>query len=138
MKYNLLAAVFLFFAGISNSYANNSTNDCWLYPELSGASINMLGEDESDFDKVNFTLDLSMKEIKGYWLKFHDDWPADRSSCYAKIKKAGLRSKESGQIFEAFYTMDDECDGGNSFGIIVDSAGELIGSIDDSDIFCSK
>ncbi len=41
-----------------------------------------------------------------------------------------------GHTLNLVYTIDDSCDGGNSYGYIVDENGKLFASIGDYDIYC--
>ena len=41
----------------------------------------------------------------------------------------------AGKTFQLVYTIEDHCDGGNSYGYILEE-GRLIGTIQDSDLYC--
>ena len=41
-----------------------------------------------------------------------------------------------GQSLNLIYTIEDSCDGGNSYGYISDSQGLVVATIQDSDIYC--
>ncbi len=41
-----------------------------------------------------------------------------------------------GQSLNLIYTIEDSCDGGNSYGYITDSQGLVVATIQDSDIYC--
>lgn len=40
------------------------------------------------------------------------------------------------QIMTAVYSIDDNCDGGNSFGLVLDSKKNVYASINDYDFYC--
>ena len=62
------------------------------------------------------------------------------SECHDAVVASQIRMKATGKIFTAFYTNDDSCDGGNSYGMIVEGlearADRAVASIEDSDILC--
>ena len=42
------------------------------------------------------------------------------------------------QTLNLIYTIDDSCDGGNSYGYITDAQGLVVATIQDSDIYCQE
>ena len=43
---------------------------------------------------------------------------------------------KSGKLFHAVHTIDDSCDGGNSYGVIFNANLEPVGAIQDTDFAC--
>ena len=55
--------------------------------------------------------------------------------CEDKDIKQMMVTTSSGVIFYAIHTNEDHCDGGNSFGILVNSQKQTIGHIYDGDFY---
>lgn len=79
----------------------------------------------SDFTVVN--LGQELKIIPDF---SEDDIPVN-------TKKVSLTHKNGGK-FIAWYTFQDEVDGGNTFGVIEDMSGNAVATIADSDIYSCK
>jgi hypothetical protein len=62
------------------------------------------------------------------------------SECKDAVIANSIQSKKTGKIYTAYYTNDDTCDGGNSYGMIVEGSDprtdKVIATIEDSDIIC--
>ena len=62
------------------------------------------------------------------------------SECKEAIIANSIQVKKTGKIYTAFYTNDDSCDGGNSYGMIIEGTDprtdKVIATIEDSDIVC--
>lgn len=69
---------------------------------------------------------------KALFDKYIGDFGYDE--CLTSIKQEVF--KASDELVFLYYTNEDHCDGGNSFGSIVDEQGKVIGSISDSFIDC--
>lgn len=64
------------------------------------------------------------------------------SECKEAVIANQITDKKTGKVYTAYYTNDDSCDGGNSYGMIVEGTEPLlnraVASIQDSDISCVK
>ena len=62
------------------------------------------------------------------------------SECKEAVIANSIQVKKTGKIYTAFYTNDDTCDGGNSYGMIIEGTeprtDKVIATIEDSDIIC--
>lgn len=62
------------------------------------------------------------------------------SECKDSVITNTIDVKKTGKRYTAFYTNDDTCDGGNSYGMIVEGneprTEKVIATIEDSDIVC--
>ena len=45
---------------------------------------------------------------------------------------------KKGTIYHAVYTADDHCDGGNSYGVVLNANLEQVAAVQDSDFYCPK
>lgn len=53
-----------------------------------------------------------------------------------EIMDVDVYQGQSGKIYVELTTNDDPCDGGNTFGIILDLNNQIVGEIGDSDYYC--
>ncbi|MFS4461057.1 hypothetical protein [Bdellovibrio sp. HCB2-146] len=64
------------------------------------------------------------------------------SECKEAVIANQITDNKTGIVYTAFYTNDDSCDGGNSYGMIVEGKeprlSKAVASIQDSDIACVK
>lgn len=64
------------------------------------------------------------------------------SECKESVIANSIQVKKTGKLYTTFYTNDDTCDGGNSYGMIVEGqearADKVIATIEDSDIICLR
>ena len=110
---------------------------CNGYPEIEDAQINMLDEEDSAFSETYFSFGLTTQKIKSIFEKYHGDLlVTENYNCYEMVRRNGIRSNETSNVFEAYYTHDDECDGGNSYGFIIDKYGKVVSTINDGDSYC--
>jgi hypothetical protein len=62
------------------------------------------------------------------------------NECKESVIANSIQVKKTGKIYTAFYTNDDSCDGGNSYGMIIEGTDprvdKVIATIEDSDIVC--
>ena len=62
--------------------------------------------------------------------------------CHFAFRRERITDKKTGDIYSAFYSNEDDCDGGNSYGVIVKGLQPLpdkvVATIEDSDLYCSK
>jgi len=58
----------------------------------------------------------------------------DSESCENALTQDTLMFK--GHTLRLIYTIEDDCDGGNSYGYIINEADKVIATIEDSDIYC--
>jgi len=59
----------------------------------------------------------------------------DADSCEDALSAKSVTLENSGSL-EFIYTVEDHCDGGNSYGYVIDEAQKVVGVITDSDITC--
>ena len=71
---------------------------------------------------------LSKEDFEEYIGDFNYD------ECLTSIKQEVFKVSE--ELINLYYTNEDHCDGGNSYGSIVDEQGKVIGTISDSFIDC--
>ena len=60
----------------------------------------------------------------------------DISHCTNENMTASSFLTPSGKLFHAVYTSEDECDGGNSYGAVLDANLKPVAKIGDSDFYC--
>lgn len=62
--------------------------------------------------------------------------------CKGKVAETMIRVKATGEVFTAYYTADDACDGGNSYGLIVKGrvplTKQVVKLIQDGDLYEAK
>lgn len=58
----------------------------------------------------------------------------DAKACAHAIEE--VKTQVDGRQYTALYSIEDECDGGNSYGLILDGEKHVIGFISDSEIVC--
>ncbi|MBT3236792.1 MAG: hypothetical protein HN353_12620 [Bdellovibrionales bacterium] len=88
----------------------------WNYIELERYSVTLT---EAEFLQVPVYVDFDYNECKNSLV----------------IQK--VQSKESGRIFSALLTVEDNCDGGNSYGALYsENRQAILGDIRDSFIYC--
>ncbi|WP_413291360.1 hypothetical protein [Bdellovibrio sp. HCB337] len=60
------------------------------------------------------------------------------TGCSNKYIKTTSFLTKSGKLFHAVYTNEDLCDGGNSYGVVVNANLEVVADIHDGNFSCDK
>ena len=117
----------LFLVGSQNTYA------CI----FDGLSLTYVA-DSPDFKveelgKVNFPGKLLLSQLDQI-----GELPA--KECSKSFIAERITEKATGQVYTAFHSNDDECDGGNSYGVLVKGTEprpeNAVATIQDSDLWC--
>lgn len=114
----------------------SASSQACLFDGLSMSGLEATGrfsieEDESvNFPKI---LVQSQGELLGEF---------QSQECHFAFRRERITDKVTGDIYSAYYSNDDECDGGNSYGVIVKGLQPLpekvVATIEDSDLYCAK
>lgn len=119
-----LIAIFSFII-ISNSFAG-------CFQDFSGEEYGIYNSEQHD---IMYTDDVLLTEED-----FNNSLGTldfDYTSCREAIKETVLMSI-SGVEYTFLLTSDDQCDGGNTYGMIYDESGVLVGTVQDGDIYCTE
>lgn len=115
--------------------------DCASFPkELEGKSMINLYEADPDypvdviFPVIDTNFRVSKTQVKQLWKSAHDFELEDK--CFDNGIFSNTFKTLSGMIYTAIGTLDDDCDGGNTYGVITDKDNNLIGQIGDSEFYC--
>ena len=60
----------------------------------------------------------------------------DKESCEDALTQDQITL--NGKTYNMIYTIEDYCDGGNSYGYISDLSGSVVATIKDTDIYCEE
>lgn len=126
MKFITLAVTFLSL----NTFANICSlelqdKNLWSVTSDEGdASFVVLNEESTSLSKEEFEANPIFKDF-------------DYNDCQDALKKVDFLNPATGSKFSAIYTIEDHCDGGNSYGTIsLLGSKEVISTIQDSDFYC--
>ena len=98
-------------------------------PELEGLSIR-----DPRFEQIG-RISVRLKKVFFYEHPIFAE--LDYEKCAAATELQGLRDRHTGKTYKAFVTTQDECDGGNTLGLLFDwDLSVKIGEIHDSEIYC--
>lgn len=94
----------------------------------------------SDYDRDEY-IEVHSEKLpklsKEEFLKYSAFQDFEYEYCADALVLKQLEATQTGNIYTVVMTMEDHCDGGNSYGNILDESGEVIlGSIGDSFISC--
>ena len=118
MKLTLIALTIL---ATSSSYACMPT-------ELVDGALYTIEEKFTELPKAGLQLtSLVRKEVNKV---------EDVSHCSNENMSISSFLTPSGKLFHAVYTSEDECDGGNSYGAVLDANLKPVAHIGDSDFYC--
>ncbi|OIQ20621.1 MAG: hypothetical protein BM556_01405 [Bacteriovorax sp. MedPE-SWde] len=90
---------------------------------------------ESDYKEVHASKVLFTEKEFNKVPELNDGF--EYESCKEAIKRVDLKHKVTGEFVSLFYTIEDECDGGNSYGAVMNTDGEFFATIQDSYIECN-
>lgn len=113
---------------------------CKLPKELDGYGMNNI-YNSSETDQENivnfvFTLNDEMPLLSADTYVFLLDWTGeDYDTCRPGMIKGKSFSTSGGKTYYAFYTSNDDCDGGNALGAVTDTNHKLIASFNSEDNF---
>jgi len=93
-------------------------------------------EKESKFTVVSSQRAVLTEEEFNKIPNIGQDYEDAYENCHDAIEKVELKHSITGEEVTMYYTIEDHCDGGNSFGSILNHKGELITEIHDSGIYC--
>jgi hypothetical protein len=88
------------------------------------------------------TIEEKYTELPGADLKFSSlvrkevSKVEDISECTDENMAVSSFLTPTGKLFHAVYTFEDECDGGNSYGAVLDANLRPVAQIGDSDFYC--
>ncbi|EQC43728.1 hypothetical protein [Bacteriovorax sp. Seq25_V] len=120
----------LTFAGVCETQLDGYTlSDVRAYDEGDATFFNLIGEGDFKMTKEEF----AANRIFNQW----DDIDESYEYCKDAMRYLEFSHPTTGEEFKAIYTIEDSCDGGNSFGYItkIDST-DIVAEIGDSEFYC--
>ncbi len=102
--------------------------------ELDGKSLHNFRDGRS-VKKLGKTGILFNESRQAQWKKVLPGFELE-DDCAQIMATVSFAGKKSGNLYHAFYTNEDHCDGGNSYGFITDANLEVVAEIQDSDVYC--
>ncbi len=125
MKNTFLLLTFLVITASSQALASNNKQNAACPKEIDGKSYSDIFTNSK---KVAFPKKL-----------FHDRKNQDligflnEKDCHDAVEKS--TRKIAGKIYNAYFTVLDQCDGGNTYGLILQGS-KVVATIGDSEIYC--
>jgi dimeric dUTPase (all-alpha-NTP-PPase superfamily) len=105
-----------------------------LASDVCGTSSLWKLRNESNYKEVHASKVLFTEEEFNKIPELNDGF--EYEYCKDAIKRVDLKHKITGEFVSLFYTIEDNCDGGNSYGAVMNDDGEFFATIQDSDISC--
>jgi hypothetical protein len=108
--------------GLSLSLSSYAYDICSLdNPELHSFDDEVISYGIADLNKNEFEQIIGIRKF-------------DYNTCKDSISLATVNL--GGDIFALYYTNEDKCDGGNSYGSVLNSKGDIIAAIADGAVYC--
>ncbi|MBK26694.1 MAG: hypothetical protein CME70_22020 [Halobacteriovorax sp.] len=108
--------------------ASSTSFACNIPSELEDAALYTIEEKFTELPKAGLEItSLVRKEVNKI---------EDISHCSSKDMSVSSFLTPSGKLFHAVYTSEDHCDGGNSYGAVLDANLKAVAHIGDSDFYC--
>ena len=98
----------------------------------------LINEDVDVKDIENSGVKFNHKRVE-VWNKYYGLEGLDRldQHCIDIMSVVAYQGK-SGKVYVEMHTNEDECDGGNIYGLILDINDEVVVEIGDSSLYCPK
>lgn len=111
---------------ITNTYA------CENFPkELENKSIGDMSEISQELPNSGLKVDSKIRSLVNEVIEL-------TSECKNSFITAESFLLPSGKLLHLAYTSEDICDGGNSYGVVLDANLNIVASIQDTDFYCAK
>ncbi len=107
-----------------------SSYACVIPSELNNGSLYQIFEEENYTDLQGGEIELTPQ------VRLEVGKVEDISHCSDENITISSFSTISGQVFHAVYTSEDICDGGNSYGAVLDENSKAVAHIGDGDFYC--
>lgn len=110
--------------------ASSATYACTIPSELYNGALYQIFEEENYTDLQGGEIEFT-PEVRAEVQRIEDI-----SECSDENLTVSSFSTISGKVFHAVYTIEDDCDGGNSYGAVLDENSKAVAHIGDGDFYC--
>jgi len=118
-----IAVTIAAFSFMSSSFA------CNLPSYLEGQGLSTIDKMGKELKKSGFKITPMVRELVNKVIEIDD-------SCKNNFLSAQTYLLKNGKIIHLAYTSEDICDGGNSYGVVLDANLRPLASIQDTDFYC--